>query len=230
MTPIYRSSLGVVLTALSALAVGCCDNEKKQITYLSGENLKLSDQIKDLQDQLTAARTRESQLISQVDAKQTEVDGLRTEVAMAKQRATAPTPAPGGGRTPLPPGAEVAVYKVTVGSDILFAAGKASLTAAGKARLGQIVSLLKSQYAGMGVRVYGYTDSDPIRKTKGMWADNLDLSANRAMAVTRYLISKGIRAADIETVGMGATHFVAGNSTKAGKAKNRRVLIMVVKR
>jgi len=230
MTRIYRTGLIVALVASASLAVGCCDNEKKQIAYLSDQNLKLSNQNKDFQSQLAAARGRESQLISQVDSKQAEIDGLRTEVAMAKQNVTpAPTPTPGGGAV-LPPGAEVAVYKVTVGSDILFASGKASLTAAGRNRLDQIVSVLKSQYAGLGMRVYGYTDSDPIRRTKNLWKDNLDLSANRAMAVSRHLATRGIRAADIETVGMGSTHYVASNSTKAGKAKNRRVVIMVVKK
>jgi chemotaxis protein MotB len=82
----------------------------------------------------------------------------------------------------------------------------------------------------MTVRVMGYTDSDPIVKTKNLWKDNLDLSANRAMEVTRHLWSKGISAEHIETVAMGATHFMGPNTTKAGKAGNRRVEISVVKR
>jgi len=82
----------------------------------------------------------------------------------------------------------------------------------------------------MTVRVMGYSDSDPIVKTKKLWKDNLDLSANRAMEVTRYLWSRGIPAERIETVGMGSTHFVQPNKTKAGKAANRRVEIHVVKK
>ena len=92
------------------------------------------------------------------------------------------------------------------------------------------MSTLRSRYPGMTVRVYGYTDSDPVRKTRHLWKDNLDLSANRAMAVTRYLWSRGVTAARVETIGMGVTHFVSSNATTSGKSKNRRVVIKVVKK
>jgi flagellar motor protein MotB len=79
------------------------------------------------------------------------------------------------------------------------------------------------------VQVYGFTDNDPIVKTKKLWEDNLDLSANRAMMVTRELIRHGIAANRVETIAMGSTHPVASNSDKAGKAKNRRVEIVAIK-
>ena len=120
--------------------------------------------------------------------------------------------------------------KVSVGSDILFASGKATLTSKGKAALANIVADLKGSYAGLPVRVYGYTDSDPIKRTKNLWQDNLDLSANRAMAITRHIVSKGIKAESVETVAMGATRFVAKNDTSASKAENRRVEIVVIKK
>ena len=120
--------------------------------------------------------------------------------------------------------------RVILGSDILFASGQATLTTAGKKAIDEIAKDLTSRYAGQLVRVYGYTDSDPIKRSKKLWKDNLDLSANRAMAVPRYLISRGIKADRIETIAMGATHYVAANSTKAAKAKNRRVEIFVIKK
>jgi len=221
---ITRSKIAVALMALSMLAVGCCDKEKKQIAYLTQQNLDLSNKSKDLQSQIASARTRESQLMSQMDSKDLQVTALQTENRDLKQKLTATAPAGKPG-----PGAEITVYKETVATDVLFGAGRATLSTAGKSRLSRTVSLLRSRYPGMVVRVYGYTDSDPIKRTRKLWTDNLDLSANRAMAVTRYLISKGINAEHIETVAMGATHFVASNSTKTGKSKNRRVEIAVVK-
>ncbi|MCK5113539.1 MAG: OmpA family protein [Phycisphaerae bacterium] len=119
--------------------------------------------------------------------------------------------------------------KISVGSDVLFGSGKATLTKTGRRALSRVVRDIKSTYPGLPVRVYGFTDSDPIRKSKRKWKDNLDLSANRAMAVTRYLIGNGISKDNIETVAMGATHFVSSNKTRTGKSKNRRVDIMVVK-
>jgi len=222
---INRSGITVVLVAVSALSVGCCDKEKKQISYLSQQNLDLSTKNKDLHGQIAAARTRESQLMSQMTSEDLKVTALQTENQDLKQKLAAGAAKTSAGA----PGGETAVYRETVGSDVLFSPGKATLSAAGKRRLGSTVSVLKSRYAGMVVRVYGFTDSDPIKRTKKLWTDNLDLSANRAMAVTRYLISRGINAENVETVAMGATHFVSANKTKAGKAKNRRVEIVVVK-
>ena len=71
---------------------------------------------------------------------------------------------------------------ITLGSDILFSSGRATLTKNGQAALSRLVGDLNGNYAGFPVRVYGYTDSDPIRKSKKFWADNLDLSSNRSMA------------------------------------------------
>ena len=115
-------------------------------------------------------------------------------------------------------------------SDVLFASGRASLTAAGKKALSSIVATLNRSYSGRIVRVYGHTDGDPIRKSKKLWLDNLDLSANRAMSVARYLIANGVKAANVETVAMGETRPVASNKTKAGKARNRRVEIIVIQK
>ena len=103
------------------------------------------------------------------------------------------------------------------------------MTRTGKNALSRIVRDIKNSYPNLPVRVYGYTDSDPIKKSKRRWKDNLDLSANRAMAVTRYLIDNGVPKANIETIAMGDSNFVASNKTRAGKAKNRRVDIMVVR-
>jgi len=218
------AGLGLVLVAVAFSALGCCDPEKKQIAALQAQYNDLSSQNTDLRDQVAQARQRQSDLLSQLDAKDSELARLQAELASAKATPP-PKPAAAAGWVSTPFG-----DKITVGSDILFASGKATLTAEGNSALAKIANDLKTTYAGLPVRVYGFTDNDPILKTKNLWTDNLDLSANRAMAVTRYLWSKGINAEVIETIAMGSTHFVAGNSDKAGKAKNRRVEIFVVKK
>jgi len=65
--------------------------------------------------------------------------------------------------------------------------------------------------------IEGHTDSD------GNPAQNLTLSESRANAVKEKLVSLGIAASRLETVGMGATKPMAENSTPEGKAQNRRV-------
>jgi flagellar motor protein MotB len=229
---ISRTGISGMLLALAALAVGCCDKENKQIEELTKQNLELSNKSKDLSGQLATARTRESQLMAQMDSKDLAMTALQTEnQELAKGKAAA-TGAAAGKHTAKTSeaGGETTVYTESVGSDVLFEPGKATLTAGGVTKLDHIIATLKSRYAGMTVRVYGYTDADPIRKTRNLWTDNLDLSANRAMAVTRHLREKGINAEHIETVAMGETHPVAPNSSSANKARNRRVDIVVVKK
>jgi len=205
--------------------LGCAQKEKQEIQALTAEKQDLMNQNRDLQAQLAQARTRETELLAQRDGKQAELDAATARLKEAETKAakTAPTPAPGWERGPLGD-------MVTVGSDILFDTGKATLTAAGKGHLDRIIADIRGNYASMPIRVYGHTDSDPVVKTKKLWQDNLDLSANRAMAVTRYLMSRGISPKDIETVAMGEHHPVASNASKAQRAKNRRVEIVVVRK
>lgn len=203
----------IVLVLASFMATGCCTKEKQEIQ-------SLRQQYNTVSQQNTGLRS---------DAAQLAADNvvLRDEVARLKEQPALPKPIDNGTAPEWTSG--TFGDKISVGSDVLFSAGSATLTKAGKARLAKVVNDIKNTYPGLAIRVYGYTDSDPIVKSRRLWADNLDLSANRAMAVTRYLISKGLSAENIETIAMGATHFIAGNKSRSGKAKNRRVDIFVIK-
>lgn len=220
-------AVGLVLAGLSA--AGCAEKEKQQILALQNQYNDLSIQNKALRGQLAQANGLHGELTSMLETKDVELAaaGARLKAAEEKLLSTGRLDQSQGQARGWERG--LSADKITIGSDILFSSGRASLTAAGKRALDKITNDLKTTYAGLGVRVYGYTDNDPIKKTKKLWQDNLDLSANRAMAVTRHLISKGIKAENIETIGMGATHFLAPNTTKAVKAKNRRVEIIVMK-
>jgi chemotaxis protein MotB len=108
---------------------------------------------------------------------------------------------------------------------VLFSSGKATLKKATISELDHIKSVIKSRYSGMLIDVVGHTDSDPIKKSK--WKDNWQLSSERALAVLRYLKSKGISPSNIRAVASGSSVPVSKNSTISGKAKNRRVEIVV---
>jgi chemotaxis protein MotB len=107
----------------------------------------------------------------------------------------------------------------------LFDSGKATLKKATSTELNHIHSVLRDKYAGKDIDVVGHTDTDPIKKSK--WKDNWELSAQRALTVTRYLIDRGISEDMIRAVGCGESRPVAENSSASGKAKNRRVEIVV---
>ena len=104
--------------------------------------------------------------------------------------------------------------------DILFDSGKVDLKGSAKSTLNQIAGVIRSEYSGNTVRVEGYTDSDPIRKSK--WKDNLELSLQRAAAVHRQLQSQGIAAENMYAAGFGEAR------QRGSKDKSRRVEIVVV--
>ena len=109
---------------------------------------------------------------------------------------------------------------VRVASDILFASGKVDLKSTAKRTLTDVSRVLNSEYAGKTIRVEGYTDTDPIKKSG--WKDNLELSLQRSAAVHRYLQQQGIDAERMYAAGFGATN------TLGSKAASRRVEIVVV--
>ena len=229
-----RSTIAIVLVlaVVSLMSVGCCKKQEDQIALLQRDNQQLlqnQGNVETIRAKLAQEQERNNELGLVLQSKETEIDGLKIRVANLQAEKLATPPAPPKG--PVPAGWQETATgaKITLGSDILFSAGKATLTSKGAASLQSIAATIKSTYPSAMVRVYGFTDSDPIVKSAKLWRDNLDLSANRAMAVTRYLQKRGIAAANIETVAMGKERPVSANSTKSGKARNRRVEIVVVK-
>lgn len=226
---------GIIVVGLAVLAfgmIGCNDQMKRENAQLKVDNTGLNAQNKALQDDAKAAQGREASLLSQLEAARTDANAARLAAEAAK-RPVAETPARQGGGVTVTNGEWVETdrtAKATVGTDVLFASGKATLTAAGKKKVDQLAATIKGRYSGMKMLVYGYTDADPIRRTKTLWQDNLDLSANRAMAVTRELIAQGVPAKSVETIAMGEQNPIASNSAASGKAKNRRVELVVLKK
>jgi len=80
-----------------------------------------------------------------------------------------------------------------------------------------------NRFPSIRVEVAGHTDSD------GRAASNQRLSQRRSESVRTYLISKGVRSANLTAKGYGETTPVASNSTRAGKAQNRRVELKILR-
>ncbi|MHC4931437.1 MAG: OmpA/MotB family protein, partial [Planctomycetota bacterium] len=85
---------------------------------------------------------------------------------------------------------------------------------------------LKQTEGIRAVRVEGHTDSDPIRKSG--WKSNEALSLARAEMVRKYLVDRGIEKSLLQVKGFGASEPVVPNKTDEGKARNRRVEIVVL--
>lgn len=106
---------------------------------------------------------------------------------------------------------------------INFDVGRASLRPEGKDVLEQIYNLL-IQAEDSKLELAGHTDNS------GTAESNYSLSQARAEAVKSYLIQKGIPASRFQKIeGKGQDEPVADNATPAGKAKNRRVVVAILK-
>ena len=71
--------------------------------------------------------------------------------------------------------------------------------------------------------VSGFTDDRPVRDSNRQFADNLELSAQRALTVTRALIDEGIPAGSVFAAAFGQQQPVASNADEEGRSRNRRV-------
>jgi len=203
--------------ALFILLPGCTNWEKKyQALSVEHENLK---------GLLDRERSEKGMLADQVTQGQQTIEELQRQIEEQKKT---PAEASGFGE-----GYDVAfdpsagTITVTLPNSILFDSGKASLRQATSNELDHIRSVLRQKYPGKQIDVVGHTDSDPIRKTKDKWKDNWELSAERALTVARYLIQRGVPEGKIRAVGCGESRPVASNANTSGKAKNRRVEIVV---
>ena len=209
----------VCLVALSLIS-GCTDYKRKY------DNLNVEHQ--NLAGRYELLRSNNDALSNRIAQDQQTIDQLRKQIEELNQ---SPADATGFGE-----GYDVAfdaaagTITVTLPNTILFDSGKAELKNATSAELDHILSVLKSDYSGKQIEVVGHTDTDPISKTKELWKDNWELSAQRALSVTRYLIDHGIPGSQIKAAGCGPDRPIAPNNTAAGKAKNRRVEIVVFMR
>jgi len=167
---------GFLLAAIAVLTggmIGCNTVPLAEHEALKSEKNKLSEAYSDQTDQLEDSQANESRLLNEVNqlklrltAAETEATRLRSELARRPRTTVQVKP-----RT-----------EISLGSDALFAPGQASLNGDGKRRIAQVAGQIRRQHAGAKIRVYGHTDSTPIKASK--WADNLELSGQRAMAVT----------------------------------------------
>jgi len=105
---------------------------------------------------------------------------------------------------------------------ILFNSGKSSIKSESYTVLNDIVGILR-QYPNARFRIEGHTDSD------GSESLNQSLSNSRANSVLDYLVKNGVSRSNLSAVGFGESYPITSNATAAGKKRNRRVEINLVK-
>jgi chemotaxis protein MotB len=111
---------------------------------------------------------------------------------------------------------------------ILFDSGSAEIKPNGKKILDRVAAVLK-QVTDRQIRIEGHTDNVPIgSKIVDKFPTNWELSTARATTVTRYLQDEGVDAQLLSACGYAENRPVASNDTEEGRAKNRRIEIVLI--
>ncbi|PHQ82077.1 MAG: hypothetical protein COB69_02935 [Phycisphaera sp.] len=189
--------------------VGCNTVPREDYDAAVAESSQLRSDLAGARERLASANNRSQGL---------EQDLLMAQSELDRAIAAGTTGFEGiDGTTISSRGADVVVG---VAGDVLFDSGKTSLKQSSKSTLDRIAGVLASQYAGRAIRVEGYTDSDPIRKSA--WKTNERLSAERAMSVEAYLVTRGINNDSVYSAAFGSSH------PRGSKAQSRRVEIVII--
>lgn len=194
-----------LLSILSAVLLGGCAGNKKDddIARLTGER-----------DALREAIARDKAALDAVPAE--------PEPPQVNNR-PAPPPSDGGDFGPgTTTRRDQGDLVVEVAGDVLFDSGSIVLKSTAKRTLDQVARRILSDYSSNLIRVEGYTDSDPLKKQKGKYKDNEELSAERALAVERYLVGRGVASSQVYSAAFGPA------KPKGSKKQSRRVEIVIL--
>ncbi len=116
---------------------------------------------------------------------------------------------------------------ITMRNKLLFASGSAQIQSKGLNAIKTLANVLKAN-PNLDIIIEGHTDNVPFNPKSKVYNDNWDLSTARAVEVTRALIDKyDIRPERITAAGRSMFYPVAPNTTVEGRAKNRRIEVIL---
>ncbi|MDH6370989.1 chemotaxis protein MotB [Paenibacillus sp. PastF-3] len=117
--------------------------------------------------------------------------------------------------------------EITLSDRFLFDIGKADLKSPAFPALQQLSGLFKD--IGAKISIEGHTDNTPV-SSASQFNDNWELSGARALSVLRFFLDhEGLKPDTFQYAGYADTQPTADNTTIAGKQKNRRVEIIVLR-
>src|SRR2546428_6954340 len=182
---------------LTKLLQGTAADKDKLDKLLQATN----SQLEDLGRQKAAADARAATYKSLTDRLRSMIDAGKLSVRIRKGR-----------------------MLISLPNDVLFDSGSAVLKKAGQDAVAQVAQAL----AGLSDRQFlaaGPTDHKPIRSPR--FPSNWELSTERAVVVTRFLVTKGMKPDSLGAVGYGEFDPVVANDTDEHRAQNRRIEIQL---
>lgn len=230
---IIRSGLAILAVSCLILVSGCETPEvrrlKEENDRLNAINMEHVKETRSLLEQLEIIK-KEKQLSQQ------DFEGLNKQIEFLKNK-LAKRPRGGNVLTDTQRqkllqianaiGGELIGNKILLPGDFLFSSGSWQLRPGAQGMLKEMSAVLAPE--NFGLMVVGHTDNEPIKKLKKKGIkSNRHLSLMRALAVVEYLESRCRYPSKlVYPAGWGELQPVASNSSRAGKAKNRRVEIFI---
>jgi chemotaxis protein MotB len=201
-----RAELERLLTARSGELGKSITDLRQRVNALESDNARLAQELADAQ------KAREEKVKELSSTYEQLVDKMKGEIAKGQVTISE------------------LKGKLTVNmvDAILFDSGKAEIKPEGLVVLGKVIEILKS-VDDKAIRIEGHTDTMPITGSLAQrYPTNWELSAARAINVARYLQKQAIDPALLSAAGFGEFKPVADNMTPEGRAKNRRIEIVLV--
>lgn len=174
-----------------------------------------STRLENLQKELSQRSLQINELKSLIDAKEAQMQQLKNAISNALHNFE------GKGLTVVHKNGKI---YVSMENKLLFNSGSWAVGVEGRDAVEQLASVL-SKNSDIHVLIEGHTDNDPY--ASAVLIDNWDLSVKRATAIVRILKGKGVNPNQITAAGRGEFSPVDTNKTTAGKAKNRRIEIIL---
>ncbi len=199
-----------LLALVAATTLVGCKNNQQTVDELTTENESLRKQLDDRNAALESAERERQAAIARAD----DADKSKgTAGAAAGDKNFAGIDGVSASQI----GNEL---HVSIEGDVLFDSGKAGLKESAKKSLDKVAAILKEKYPGKYIRVAGFTDTDPIKKSA--FKNNYYLGFDRAYSVREYIITKGLDGKVISLSSFGP------DVPLKTKAQSRRVEVIVV--
>ncbi len=198
----------VAIVSLAMLQLDCATKKsvKKEVDRIDNE-------MDDLGTSVEEGQTRNKEQDSRLGTHDQQITSLSKESQEALARAQSAEKLALG----------KLLYEVTLsGDDVKFGFDQSDLNDGAREILENLIAQLKTDNKNIYIEIQGHTDSfgsEPYNEKLGM---------ARAEAVRRYLSENGIPLHRIATISYGEARPVTDNRTKTGRAKNRRVVLLVL--
>jgi peptidoglycan-associated lipoprotein len=199
-------ALGILSLALIQVDCATKKSVKKEVSRIDKE-------IDDVETSVESNETRLKEHDSKLGEHDTKITQLSRESQEALDRANSAEKLAKG----------KLLYEVTLTDDaVRFGFDRSDLTDPAREVLENLISQLKAENRNVYIEIQGYTDAF------GTEDYNMKLGEARAEAVRRYLAENGVPLHRISTISYGESRPVADNRSKAGRSKNRRVVVLVL--